>query len=153
MPIPWDKVIQHGPQVLDAAKSLYSKWQLRPKQEEINPGLAPQTQLDRLLARVQALEEAEEKRAALMTQMAEQNQALSTGISALKIELETLENAIEENRRAQTLINHHSDEITKQLQQSIAASATLEKKNSLLMAISLVALALSSAALIMILIK
>jgi hypothetical protein len=85
MPIPWDKVILHGPQVLDVARNLYGKWQARPKPADVETQDAPRdplyAQLSTLNLRLKALEDAAEKQAALATQLAEQAQALSTGVT------------------------------------------------------------------------
>lgn len=145
MPIPWDKVILHGPQVLDLAKNLYGKWQARPKQSEAEP--APndglQTQLDKLFLRLKTLEEAAEKQAALAAELAEQNQALSIGLTTLKTSTENLQKEIEDAKAAQNALHSRVDELRAQLQQSASNVSAHKKKIMTAILISIGAFILS----------
>lgn len=151
MPIPWDKVILHGPQVLDVARNLYGKWQTRPKQADVETQDAPHdelhAQLNKLVLRLKALEDAGEKQAALATQLAEQDQALSTGVTTLKAHAETLQKEIEAIRTTQAKINSDFKELNTQLQQAKVAASSFGRKITLSLLIAFGALALSILAL------
>ncbi|HJV75690.1 MAG TPA: hypothetical protein VJ654_15805 [Noviherbaspirillum sp.] len=83
MPIPWSQVILHGPKVLDAATTLWGKWNSRPKPQPIDPNSEPRLQAAELALRLQALEEAQAANAELVKNMAEQIQSVSEGLSDL----------------------------------------------------------------------
>jgi predicted nucleic acid-binding Zn-ribbon protein len=155
MPIPWDKVILHGPQVLDVAKNLYGKWQARPKQAEVEIEAASndevQTQLNNLVLRLQALEEAGEKQAALATKLAEQDQALSIGLTTLKSYTENLQNEIENIKKAQAKISSDFNALTAQLQKTKTTASGFGGKIALSIVIAMASLALSAIALVRVL--
>ena len=81
MPIPWSQVILHGPKVLDAATTLWDKWNSRPRPQPISPDSEPALQAAELVQRLQMLEEAQAANAELVKSMAEQIQSLSAGLS------------------------------------------------------------------------
>lgn len=83
MPIPWDKVIIHGPKVIDVATSLLDKWKSRPKPELMDPNADVKIQLVAVTQRLQALEDAETAQAEVVKNIAEQMQGLLTGLSEL----------------------------------------------------------------------
>lgn len=83
MPIPWSQVILHGPKVLDAATTLWGKWNSRPKPQPIDPDAEPGLQAAELAQRLQALEEAQAANAELVKNMAEQIQSISEGLTDL----------------------------------------------------------------------
>jgi hypothetical protein len=83
MPIPWDKVIIHGPKVIDVATSFLDKWKSRPKPELMDPNADVKTQLLAVTQRLQALEDAETAQAEVVKNIAEQMQGLLTGLSEL----------------------------------------------------------------------
>jgi TolA-binding protein len=147
MPIPWDKVILHGPQALDVARNLYGKWQARPKPADVETQDAPRdplyAQLNTLNLRLKALEDAGEKQAALATQLAEQDQALSTGVTTLKAHAEHLQKEIEDIRTTQEKIASDFKELSAQFQQVKGAATAFSKKITLSIVIALGALALS----------
>lgn len=155
MPIPWEKVILHGPQVLDAAKNLYGKWQTRSKHAEVDDakdgrprednGL--QSQVDKLHLRLQALEEAGEKQAALATDLAEQNQAVSVGIRTLKTHTEDLQKKVEDAVISQSGVDSRLHELSMRLQQADSDTAAMKKKMATLVVVSIFALLVSVAAL------
>jgi predicted nucleic acid-binding Zn-ribbon protein len=157
MPIPWDKVILHGPQVLDVAKNLYGKWQARPRQAEVEVEVEAasndevQTQLNNLVLRLQALEEAGEKQAALATKLAEQDQALSIGLTTLKSYTENLQNEIEDIKNAQAKISSDFNALTAQLQKTKTTASGFGGKITLSIVIAIASLALSAIALVRVL--
>lgn len=150
MPIPWDKVILHGPQVLDVAKNLYGKWQTRSTKSELDAEKEDvrQTQPDMLSLRVQALEEAGEKQAALAKDLAEQTQALSIGVTTLKEHAEDLQSKLEDARNAHAAIVRRLDELGAQLQHSNSHVLALKKKIAVLTFVSGTALLAAVAALL-----
>ena len=81
MPIPWSQVILHGPKVLDAATTLWGKWNSRPRPQPIDPDSEPRLQAAELAQRLQMLEEAQAANAELVKNMAEQIQGISAGLS------------------------------------------------------------------------
>lgn len=87
--IPWDQVIRHGPKVLDAATSLWDKWNSRPRPQPVDPqdGDNVDAQMLVLIQRLQQLEEAQAASAELEKNMAEQIQNLSAGYAELSRKL------------------------------------------------------------------
>lgn len=149
MPIPWDKVILHGPQVLDVAKTLYGKWQSRPKQTEPEPAShsensETETQLNSLRLQLKLLEDAGEKQAALATELAEQTQALSIGVTALKEWTESLEKEIETLETAHADVSRRLHELQASLRQANAANSSLNRRIAIALLISSAALILSA---------
>lgn len=88
--IPWDQVLRHGPKVLETATALFERWQTR-RPEPVDPNAEVRQQLETVVGRLQALEEAEASQAALVRSMAEQ---LTSQTSALQ----------EANRRARMAV-------------------------------------------------
>lgn len=150
MPIPWDKVLLHGPQVLDAAKTLYGKWQSRPKQTDGGPAQRDELEpgADKLLLRVKALEEAAEKQAALATELAEQNQAQSEGLTALKACSEEMQKQIEEAQNTHMLLSRRLEGLEAQLRETRNATSALGGKLTILLIVSAAALLASTIALL-----
>jgi len=81
--IPWDQVILHGPKVLDAANTLWNKWNSRPRPQAVDPNGDAGTQLNAVLQRLQQLEEAQAASAELEKNMAQQIRSLTAGYVAL----------------------------------------------------------------------
>ncbi|GAB3546797.1 hypothetical protein GCM10027343_25170 [Noviherbaspirillum agri] len=83
MPIPWSQVILHGPKVLDAATTLWDKWNSRPRPQAIDPNAESMTQMEAVLQRLQQLEEAQAASAELEKNMAQQIASLTAGYAEL----------------------------------------------------------------------
>lgn len=77
MAVPWLKIVQWVPSILDVSRELLRKTQGAPEP----PG--PARQPDRLLARVMALEENERRQAELIARMAEQLGQLAEAVTYL----------------------------------------------------------------------
>lgn len=75
--LPWKDIIRAIPLVVTAAKSLWTFWASRPKPQPIDPSADARPQLAQLGERVSVLENAEAEQTKLMTQMAEQLQAVA----------------------------------------------------------------------------
>jgi DNA repair ATPase RecN len=151
MPIPWNKIILHGPQVLDAAKNLYGNWQTRSRQSDQNAGKNEEhpSRLDTAFFRLQTLEDAGEKQAALATDLAEQNQALSIGLSTLNADAEEMKKKVEEIRHVQSLVDERLNELSDRMRQENDLVAEINRKITRLILVSASALAVSILALLL----
>jgi hypothetical protein len=75
--LPWKDILGAIPVVVSAAKTLWNFWATRPKPQPIEPGKDVRSQLVQLAERVSVLESTEAEQTKLMTQMAEQLQAVA----------------------------------------------------------------------------
>lgn len=150
MPIPWEKVILHGPQILDAARGLYGKWQIRSKVETINPNAEVHVQLRELALRLKAIEEGEEAQSGIIEKLAEQSQALSTGVGELKHQMMDYEDNSEELNRVEASISEQLKHYAVRLEKQERVGEANSKKLSLAMYTGFAALALAGAALIIV---
>lgn len=150
MPIPWDKIILHGPQVLDAAKNLYGNWQTRSKQTPQDPARTEEqhSQPDKLSFRLQALEEAGEKQAELVKDLAEQNQAVVAGLRSLDAQVEDARKKFEDARNEQNNLDSRLTEFEEQLRHVHAAVSGINRKITTLILVSGSALIISIIALL-----
>jgi hypothetical protein len=74
--IPWKEILRHLPTVVVAAKELWSHWASRPKRG-VDPNADVKTQLASATERLAALEAAETDQAKVVSQIAEQLQAIA----------------------------------------------------------------------------
>jgi len=86
----WDEVMQHAPQIVDVARSLYEKNRQRQQQRpESRPGPGPDptagltARLADLEGQVRRLQENEIQQSALITDMAKQLDGMAGGVDAL----------------------------------------------------------------------
>jgi hypothetical protein len=90
--IPWKEILRHLPSVALAAKELWNHWSSRPRRG-VDPNADVKTQLASVTERLAALESAETDQAKVVSQIAEQLQAIARraaitywlGLSALLV--------------------------------------------------------------------
>ena len=75
--IPWKEILRHLPTVVLAAKELWNHWSSRPKRGPVDPNADVRTQLAAVTERLAALEAAETDQAKVVSQIAEQLQAIA----------------------------------------------------------------------------
>ena len=75
--IPWKEILRHLPTVVVAAKELWNHWSSRPKRGPVDPNADVRTQLAAVTERLAALEAAETDQAKVVSQIAEQLQAIA----------------------------------------------------------------------------
>jgi hypothetical protein len=75
-PVPWSTILQALPTVVVTAKDLWSHWSSR-KTASVDPSADVRTQLATVAERLAALESAETDQARIVSQMAEQLQAIA----------------------------------------------------------------------------
>lgn len=148
MPIPWEKVILHGPQILDAARGLYGKWQTRSKAEAIDPNSDAQSQLHELARRQKVIEEGEETQSGIIEKLAEQSQALSIGLAELNQQITDLDTRFKSWGAHAERLNSYSTRLEK-LERASEAHA---RKLSLALYAAFASLAIASVALVVLLI-
>lgn len=150
MPIPWEKVILHGPQILDAARGLYGKWQTRSKEQTVDPNAEAHVQLRELALRLKAIEEGEEAQSGIIEQLAEQSQALSTGVGELKQQVTDYDLKFQELSRLETSITEQLKHYSARLEKQERASEANSRKLSLALYTGFAAFALAGAAFIIV---
>jgi hypothetical protein len=74
--IPWKEILRHLPTVVVAAKELWNHWSSKP-QRGVDPNADVRTQLAAAAERLAALEAAETDQAKVVSQIAEQLQAIA----------------------------------------------------------------------------
>ena len=74
--IPWKEILRHLPTVVVAAKELWNHWSSRPRRG-VDPNADVRTQLAAVTERLAALEAAETDQAKVVSQIAEQLQAIA----------------------------------------------------------------------------
>jgi hypothetical protein len=79
MPVPWLKIVQLVPSIVDVSRELLKRTRRLPEPQE---GPGPQN-VDDLVQRVLVLEDNERRQAELINQMAQQMSILSRAVSAL----------------------------------------------------------------------
>jgi tetrahydromethanopterin S-methyltransferase subunit B len=151
MPIPWEKVILHGPQVLEAARGLYGKWQSRSKADAIDPNAETHVQLHELARRQKAIEEGEEIQSGIIAKLAEQSQALSTGIAELKQQLQDLDAQTDDWKNVEASVAERLNAYSTRLEKLERAGEAHARKLSLALYTGFVSLAIASIALILLL--
>lgn len=75
--IPWKAILKALPMVVVTAKELWNYWSSRPRTAPVDPNADMTTQLVSVGERLTALESAEAAQAKLVSQMAEQLQAIA----------------------------------------------------------------------------
>ena len=75
--IPWAVILKALPTVVITAKGLWNHWSSRPKTAPVDPNADVKTQLASVAERLVALEGAETDQSRLISQMAEQLQAIA----------------------------------------------------------------------------
>ncbi|MDQ9171501.1 hypothetical protein Q8A64_13895 [Oxalobacteraceae bacterium R-40] len=153
MPIPWDKVILHGPQVLDAARGLYGKWQTRSKADAIDPNAEIHVQVRELALRLKAVEEGEETQSGIIEKLAEQSQALSTGIAEVKTHVMEFESRSEVWDKMENGVSDQMRHYSAQLEKLEQASAAHSRKLALALYTAFASFAIAITALVIVLIR
>jgi hypothetical protein len=148
MPIPWDKVILHGPQVLEAARGLYGKWQTRSKADAIDPNTEIHVQVRELARRLKALEEGEETQSGIIEKLAEQSQALSTGIAEVKTHVMDFESRSEAWDKLENSVSEQMKHYSAQLEKVEHASDAHSRRLALALYTAFASLAIAVVALI-----
>lgn len=83
MAIPTSLLIEAAPRIFDAAMTAFDKWKNRPRPEPVDPGADPKIQIAGIVARLQALEDAESRQAEVVKNIAGELKGVSVGLDAL----------------------------------------------------------------------
>lgn len=78
--IPWKQLIVLVPEVVRAAKEFLKQWDSKPKPEPIDPNASTNSQISAISKRIQALESNETNQLKVISEIADQLQAISTGL-------------------------------------------------------------------------
>jgi hypothetical protein len=81
MAIPTAILIEAAPRIFEAAMGAFDKWKTRPKPEPVDPSADPRAQLAAIVARLQALEDAESSQAEVVKNIAGQLEGLSAAFT------------------------------------------------------------------------
>jgi hypothetical protein len=78
--LPWKQIIKHLPEVVEAARELMKRWRSKPQTAPIDPSVALDAQVKSLTQRVASFEDNERAQSEVVSQLAEQLQAVVAGL-------------------------------------------------------------------------